>query len=78
MSGYNVETHKFNRFNGLVKLHVILVLPIFNTPHLSETEVRYEYVLELENIFLKLGNTLKYLKPVKLIKLAQAILMLLY
>jgi hypothetical protein len=54
------------------------VLPLFSSLDLSETNARYEYVLEVENVFLKLGNTLTYLKPVKLIKSAQAILMLMY
>jgi hypothetical protein len=56
----------------------MLVFPLFSTPDLSETKARYEYVLEVENVFLKLGNTLKYLNPVKLIKSAHAILMLMY
>jgi hypothetical protein len=40
------------------------MFPLFSNPDLSETEARYKYVLEVENVLLKLGNALKNLKPV--------------
>jgi hypothetical protein len=42
------------------------VWPLFRTPGSSETDARYKYVLEMENVFLKLSNDLENLELVEL------------